>query len=113
MYKISTENGDNKIAKFVPLTFLKDTTSIVEFYQECGEPVFVTRNGTPELVIMDTLSQNRKRNDLAGYHLKSFESQWTNFPSHRLSPERGINSMLIKKHSRRLLHERKSLIQWF
>ena len=42
------------MAKFVPLTFLKDTTSIVEFCQECGEPVFVTRNGTPELVIMDS-----------------------------------------------------------
>ncbi|MBR5473785.1 MAG: hypothetical protein IKU83_00090 [Lachnospiraceae bacterium] len=40
--------------KFIPLTFLKDTTSIVEFCQECGEPVFVTRNGTPELVIMDS-----------------------------------------------------------
>lgn len=42
------------MAKFVPLTFLKDTASIVEFYQECGEPVFVTRNGMPELVIMDS-----------------------------------------------------------
>ena len=40
--------------KFIPLTFLKDTTSIVEFCQECGEPVFVTRNGTPEMVIMDS-----------------------------------------------------------
>ena len=42
------------MAKFVPLTFLKDTASIVEFCQGCGEPVFVTRNGTPELVIMDS-----------------------------------------------------------
>lgn len=41
------------MAKFVPLTFLKDTASIVEFCQECGEPIFVTRNGTPEMVIMD------------------------------------------------------------
>lgn len=40
--------------KFVPLTFLKDTASIVEFCQECGEPVFVTRNGSPEMVIMDS-----------------------------------------------------------
>ena len=39
--------------KFIPLTMLKDTTGIVEFCQECGEPVFVTRNGTPEMVIMD------------------------------------------------------------
>lgn len=42
------------MAKFVPLTFLKDTASIVEFCQESGEPVFVTRNGTPEMVIMDS-----------------------------------------------------------
>lgn len=54
MYKISTEKGENKMPKFVPLTFLKDTANIVEFCQECGEPVFVTRNGTPELVIMDS-----------------------------------------------------------
>ena len=40
--------------KFVPLTFLKDTASIVEFCQECGESIFVTRNGTPEMVIMDS-----------------------------------------------------------
>ena len=40
--------------KFIPLTFLKDTTSIVEFCQDCGEPIFVTRNGTPEMVIMDS-----------------------------------------------------------
>ncbi len=40
--------------KFIPLTMLKDTTGIVDFCQECGEPVFVTRNGTPELVIMDS-----------------------------------------------------------
>ena len=42
------------MAKFIPLTFLKDTASIVEFCQECGEPVFVTRNGLPEMVIMDS-----------------------------------------------------------
>lgn len=41
--------------KFIPLTMLKDTTGIVEFCQECGEPVFVTRNGTPEMVIMDAV----------------------------------------------------------
>ena len=40
--------------KFIPLTMLKDTAGIVEFCQDCGEPVFVTRNGTPEMVIMDS-----------------------------------------------------------
>ena len=27
------------MAKFIPLTFLKDTASIVEFCQECGEQI--------------------------------------------------------------------------
>lgn len=39
---------------FIPLTMLKDTIGIVEFCQDCGEPVFVTRNGIPEMVIMDS-----------------------------------------------------------
>ena len=39
--------------KFIPLTMLKDTTGIVKFCQDCEEPVFVTRDGTPEMVIMD------------------------------------------------------------
>jgi len=54
MDEINTEKGENIMPKFIPLTFLKDTTSIVEFCQDCGEPVFVTRNGTPEMVIMDS-----------------------------------------------------------
>ena len=49
MDKIKTEKGVMNMPKFVPLTFLKDTASIVEFCQECGEPVFVTRNGLPEI----------------------------------------------------------------
>ena len=44
-----------------------------------------------------TLSKNRKRNDLAGYHLKNFESQWTNLPFHRLSLERRNYSHGSKK----------------
>ena len=40
--------------KFILLTMLKDTTGIVEFCQDCGETVFVTRNGTLEMVIMDS-----------------------------------------------------------
>lgn len=30
--------------KFIPLTFLKDTTSIVEFCQDCGEPMTGKKN---------------------------------------------------------------------
>ena len=56
-----------------------------------------------------TLSKNRKRNDLAGYHLKSFESQWTKLPSHRLSPERRFNPMVKKRLLPSSTHERKIL----
>lgn len=55
------------MAKFVPLTFLKDTASTVEFCQECGEPVFVTRNGSPEMVIMDS----EFFNEYLRYHKKA------------------------------------------
>lgn len=38
---------------FKPLTDLKDTTGICEFCQQHFEPIFITRNGEPELVIMN------------------------------------------------------------
>ena len=37
---------------FKPLTDLKDTTGICEYCQQHFEPIFITRNGEPELVIM-------------------------------------------------------------
>jgi len=43
------------------------------------------------------LSPTHKKAILTGYHLKSFESQWTNRPSHRLSPERRFNPMVKKR----------------
>ena len=39
--------------KLVPLSTLKDTSRIVNYCKECKIPVYVTRNGTPEMVIMD------------------------------------------------------------
>ena len=39
--------------KFIPLSTLKDTTFICDMCQQIKEPIFVTRNGTPEMVIMD------------------------------------------------------------
>lgn len=38
---------------FKPLTDLKDTTGICEYCQQHFEPIFITRNGEPELVIMN------------------------------------------------------------
>ena len=38
---------------FKPLTDLKDTTGICEYCQQNPEPIFITRNGEPELVIMN------------------------------------------------------------
>ena len=39
--------------KFIPLSTLKDTSSIVNYCKECKVPAYVTRNGIPEMVIMD------------------------------------------------------------
>ena len=36
------------------LVSVSDKAGIVEFCQDCEEPVFVTCNGTPEMVIMDS-----------------------------------------------------------
>lgn len=41
------------MAIFKPLTDLKDTTGICDFCLQNSEPIFITRNGTPELVIMN------------------------------------------------------------
>lgn len=38
----------------IPLSNLKNTTGIVNYCKECKIPVFVTRNGTVEMVIMDS-----------------------------------------------------------
>lgn len=37
---------------FKPLTDFKDTAGICEYCQQHFEPIFITRNGEPELVIM-------------------------------------------------------------
>ena len=39
------------MSKYIPLSYLKDTSGIVNFCKECKIPVYVTRNGTPEMVI--------------------------------------------------------------
>ena len=41
------------MAVFKPLTDLKDTTGICEYCILHSEPILITRNGTPELVIMN------------------------------------------------------------
>ena len=41
------------MSKYIPLSYLKDTSGIVNYCKECKIPVYVTRNGTPEMVIMD------------------------------------------------------------
>jgi len=54
---------------FIPLTELKDTTRIVDICEQfCDEPIFVARNGTPELVIMhaDFFAANLRYRDAEG-----------------------------------------------
>ena len=38
----------------IPLSNLKNTTGIVSYCKECKVPIFITRNGTAEMVIMDS-----------------------------------------------------------
>ncbi|MBQ4087644.1 MAG: hypothetical protein IJC78_05295 [Clostridia bacterium] len=38
--------------KFIPLSTFKDSTFICDMCQQIKEPIFVTRNGYTELVIM-------------------------------------------------------------
>ena len=38
----------------IPLSNLKNTTGIVNYCKECKVPIFITRNGTAEMVIMDS-----------------------------------------------------------
>ncbi len=54
---------------FIPLTELKNTTRIVDICEQFSdEPIFVTRNGTPELVIMDAtfFAENLRYRDPEG-----------------------------------------------
>ena len=46
--------GGKSYAEIYSTYHVEVTTGIIEFCQDCGEPVFVTRNGTPEMVIMDS-----------------------------------------------------------
>ncbi len=54
--------------KFIPLSTLKDTTFICEMCQQIKEPIFVTRNGYTELVIMnsDFFNQHMRYRDSNG-----------------------------------------------
>ena len=54
---------------FIPLTELKDTTRIVDICEQFrDEPIFVTRNGTPELVLMhvEFFAENLRYRDAEG-----------------------------------------------
>ena len=54
--------------KFVPLSTLKDTTFICDMCQQIKEPIFVTRNGYTELVIMssDFFNEHMRYRDATG-----------------------------------------------
>ena len=50
--------------KYIPLSTLKDTTFICDMCQQIKEPIFVTRNGYTELVIMSQEHYTKRINDL-------------------------------------------------
>ncbi len=67
------------MAIFNPLTALKDTAGICEFCLQNHKPNFITRNGTPELVIMSADFFNnhfRSRNENHIILIANFSCRW-------------------------------------
>ena len=47
------------MAQIIPIRDLKDTSSISELCKQSGEPIFVTKNGYGDMVIMSMEVYNR------------------------------------------------------
>lgn len=46
------ERGNLRVPQIRPITDLRDTTGISELCHRSGEPVFITKNGYGDLVVM-------------------------------------------------------------
>ena len=57
--------GDEKMPKIIPIRELRDTTMISELCHSTEEPVFITKNGYGDMVIMslETFEKNSGMSD--------------------------------------------------
>lgn len=60
--------GEKKMPKIIPIRDLRDTNAISELCHSTEEPVFITRNGYGDMVIMslETFEKNSGMSDFYG-----------------------------------------------
>ena len=49
-----SEGGDGKMPRIIPIRDLRDTNKITEMCSDSPEPIFVTKNGISDLVILSS-----------------------------------------------------------
>ena len=64
----SYAKGDEEMPKIIPIRELRDTNAISEMCHSQGEPVFITKNGYGDMVIMslETFEKNSGMSDFYG-----------------------------------------------
>ena len=60
--------GDEKMPKIIPIRVLRDTTTVSELCHSTEEPIFITKNGYGDMVIMslEAFEKNSGMSDFYG-----------------------------------------------
>lgn len=67
-YATIKAKGDGKMPRIIPIRELRDTNAISEICHSSEEPVFITKNGYGDMVIMslETFEKNSGMSDFYG-----------------------------------------------
>ena len=67
-YATIWKEGDEKMPRIIPIRELRDTNRMSEMCHESEEPVFITKNGYGDMVIMslETFEKNSGMSDFYG-----------------------------------------------
>lgn len=67
-YATIKTKGDEKMPRIIPIRELRDTNAISEISHSSEEPVFITKNGYGDMVIMslETFEKNSGMSDFYG-----------------------------------------------
>ena len=67
-YATIWKKGDEKMPRIIPIRELRDTNRMSEMCHESEEPVFITKNGYGDMVIMslETFEKNSGMSDFYG-----------------------------------------------
>ena len=68
-YATIWKEGDEKMPRIIPIRELRDTNRMSEMCHESEEPVFITKNGYGDMVIMslETFEKNSGMSDFYGH----------------------------------------------